>query len=90
MAAAKLATSMKQCFYEVLDVPRDADTDAIRKAYKKMALRWHPGATTCANALCRPQHPCAHASQLAALTRLCGPPTLPVAHAHCRQEFWQR
>jgi molecular chaperone DnaJ len=29
-------------FYEVLDVPRDADEEAIKKAYRKAALRWHP------------------------------------------------
>ncbi len=29
-------------YYEVLDVPRDADEDAIKKAYRKAALRWHP------------------------------------------------
>ena len=28
--------------YEVLGVPRDADEDAVKKAYKKMALKWHP------------------------------------------------
>src|SRR5690349_9337442 len=29
-------------FYEVLDVPRDADEDTIKKAYRKAALKWHP------------------------------------------------
>ena len=28
--------------YSVLGVARDADEDAIKKAYKKMALKWHP------------------------------------------------
>jgi DnaJ-domain-containing protein 1 len=29
--------------YEVLDVLRDATEDQIKKAYRKLALRWHPG-----------------------------------------------
>jgi DnaJ-class molecular chaperone len=28
--------------YSVLGVPRNADADAIRKAYKKLARQWHP------------------------------------------------
>jgi len=31
-----------QDYYEVLGVPRDADADAIKKAYRKLALQWHP------------------------------------------------
>jgi molecular chaperone DnaJ len=29
-------------FYEVLDVPRDADAEAVKRAYRKAALKWHP------------------------------------------------
>src|ERR1700691_4678389 len=29
-------------YYEVLGVPRDADQDAIRRAYRKMARKYHP------------------------------------------------
>src|ERR1700760_2645620 len=29
-------------YYEVLGVPRDADQDAIRRAYRKLARQYHP------------------------------------------------
>lgn len=29
--------------YELLEVDRNADPEAIKKAYRKQALRWHPG-----------------------------------------------
>lgn len=31
-----------KCYYEVLDVDRNADDDTIKKQYRKLALRWHP------------------------------------------------
>eukprot|EP00516_Mucochytrium_quahogii_P006546 CAMPEP_0203751714 /NCGR_PEP_ID=MMETSP0098-20131031/5747_1 /ASSEMBLY_ACC=CAM_ASM_000208 /TAXON_ID=96639 /ORGANISM=" , Strain NY0313808BC1" /LENGTH=562 /DNA_ID=CAMNT_0050641571 /DNA_START=530 /DNA_END=2218 /DNA_ORIENTATION=- len=31
-----------RCHYEVLSVERDADADALKKAYRKLALNWHP------------------------------------------------
>ncbi|XP_046406512.1 dnaJ homolog subfamily C member 21-like [Ischnura elegans] len=31
-----------RCHYEVLGVPRDADLQVLRAAYKKCALKWHP------------------------------------------------
>ncbi|VDM59569.1 unnamed protein product [Angiostrongylus costaricensis] len=30
------------CHYEVLEVPRDADEETIKKSYRKLALKWHP------------------------------------------------
>lgn len=31
-----------KCHYSVLELPRDADDAAIKTAYRKLALRWHP------------------------------------------------
>ena len=33
---------MGKDYYRILEVARDADADAIKKAYRKQALRWHP------------------------------------------------
>ncbi len=32
----------KTCYYETLGVERDADGDAIKRAYRKMAMKYHP------------------------------------------------
>ena len=32
----------KRDYYEVLDVNRDADDDEIKKAYRKLAIQFHP------------------------------------------------
>ena len=32
----------EQDYYETLGVPRDADLDTIKKAYHKLAMKWHP------------------------------------------------
>lgn len=31
-----------KCHYEVLELSQDADDAAIKTAYRKLALRWHP------------------------------------------------
>lgn len=33
---------VKTCHYVILGVDRDADDDQLKKAYRKMALKWHP------------------------------------------------
>jgi DnaJ-class molecular chaperone len=35
-------TTTKKSFYEILGIQKDADEETIRKAYKKLALKWHP------------------------------------------------
>ena len=32
-----------KCHYEVLGVERDAGDDEIKKSYRKLALKYHPG-----------------------------------------------
>ena len=34
--------SNKKDYYEILGVTKDASDDVIRKAYKKLAIKWHP------------------------------------------------
>ncbi|MCI5165548.1 MAG: molecular chaperone DnaJ [Candidatus Electrothrix sp. GM3_4] len=33
---------MSRCYYEILNVSRDADGDVIKKAYRKLAMKYHP------------------------------------------------
>ena len=35
-------TTKKRDYYEVLDVPRDASEEAIKRAFRKLALQYHP------------------------------------------------
>lgn len=32
-----------KCHYEVLGVKRDAAEEDLKRAYRRLALRWHPG-----------------------------------------------
>src|SRR5581483_1590519 len=32
----------KRCYYEILEVPKDAGDEDIKKAYRKLAMRYHP------------------------------------------------
>lgn len=34
---------MMKCHYEILGVKREAGDDDLKKAYRKLALKWHPG-----------------------------------------------
>ena len=34
--------SSKQCYYETLQIPNSASIDDIRKAYRKLAIKYHP------------------------------------------------
>lgn len=34
--------TMARDYYQILGVERDVDEDALKRAYKKAALKWHP------------------------------------------------
>src|ERR671936_3002749 len=34
--------STKRCYYETLEVERDADESKLKAAFRKLAMKWHP------------------------------------------------
>lgn len=32
----------KRCYYEVLGLKKTATTDEVKKAFRKLAVKWHP------------------------------------------------
>lgn len=37
-----MARNKMQCYYETLEVERDADDETLKRNYRKLALKWHP------------------------------------------------
>ena len=35
-------SSKKKDYYEILEIDKKATVEQIKKAYKRLALRWHP------------------------------------------------
>lgn len=38
----KPRTLENECYYKILQIQRDSDENDIKKAYRKLAMRWHP------------------------------------------------
>lgn len=43
MAERFVSTARRTCYYDVLQVPRTATDGELKKAYRKLALKFHPG-----------------------------------------------
>ena len=35
-------STTKRCYYETLEVERDADDNKLKAAFRKLAMKWHP------------------------------------------------
>ena len=35
-------STTKRCYYETLEVERDADENKLKAAFRKLAMKWHP------------------------------------------------
>jgi len=46
-AKLELKKSKRKDYYKILGVPKTANDDEIKKAYRKRALAHHPGKQTC-------------------------------------------
>lgn len=41
-AQARAKKAKRKDYYKILEIEKDADAAAIKKAYRKLALKWHP------------------------------------------------
>src|SRR3954467_11128437 len=37
-----MSTSTKRCYYETLEVERDADDSVLKSSFRKLAMKFHP------------------------------------------------
>jgi len=42
MSQKRPTTPTKRCYYEVLGLAKSATDADIKKAYRKLAIKWHP------------------------------------------------
>jgi DnaJ family protein C protein 7 len=42
-AKLELKKSRRKDYYKILGVPKQSDESDIKSAYRKLALKWHPG-----------------------------------------------